>query len=217
MSKEADKFEQLLAAIGRQARAQERAGRIPPPKVTRARRRGPTRQELAQAIAMADAYLLAHGRLSSTARSALQGAQVRRAMRQPAGDFSQPQPYQPTPDQQAMLDQLYQGQRQGYLASHPIRGDQGRFEPRTWQSWVAQALAPLAMFQLTEGAALAAARGLTKADMRQQLLDLSYVPSPPEAGRYPWTLLNDAELADVQRRLYGPGGPVTQRMATAVR
>jgi hypothetical protein len=214
MSKEVDKFERLLAALGRQARAQERAARIRPPTI-RATRRGPTREEMRQAIALADAVLLAHGRnLSPMARGALQGAVARRAMRQPQGDFSQPQPYQPTADQQALLQQLYAGQRRRYLEQHPLGGDKTNWEPRTWQSWVAQALAPLEATELGSYIAAPLAKVLTKADMRAQLLDLSWVPSPPEAGRYPWTLLSSSELEDVKARLYAPGGPVTQRMAT---
>jgi hypothetical protein len=205
-------YERLLALIARRMAAQERAGRIPPPKVTRSRRRGPTREELQQAMALADAYLLANGRLSSTARGALQGAQARRAMRQPAGDFSTPAPYQPTADQLAILDQLRTGQRMNDLASHPFQGPRANWEPRTTQSKLAQVLAPL--FFLDQGAvSLPLAKGLTKGDMRAQLLDLSFVPSPPDRTRYPWKLLSEAELEDVKRRLYAPGGPIAQRMA----
>jgi hypothetical protein len=209
----AERYERLLAAIGRRARAQERVRRIPPPKVTRSRRRGYSREELGAAVAMADAYLLQHGRLSPTARGQLQAAQQRRAMRQPAGDFSTPAPYQPSPDQLATLDQLYQGQRMSYLAEHPIRGPQASWEPRSTQSKLAQALAlllPVDQGYLT----LPLAKGLTKRDVRAQLLELSYVPSPPDRSRYPWSLLSEAEVQDVKRRLYAVGGPVTQRMAT---
>ena len=31
---------------------------------------------------------------------------------------------------------------------------------------------------------------------------------------YPWSLLSEAEVQDVKRRLYGPGGPVAVRKAT---
>jgi hypothetical protein len=169
------RFARLLEAIGRQARAQERRGRISPPKVTRARHRGPTRQELQAAMAWADGYLLQHGRLSPAARSALQGAVARRAMRQPKGDFSYRQPTQPTADQLAVLDQLYEGQRRAYLAEHPIRGAQGNYEPSGLKEEVGTALAALGFLAEPLGAPLAAVGvRLQVADIRRQLLDLSY-------------------------------------------
>jgi hypothetical protein len=218
------RFARLLEAIGRQARAQERRGRISPPKVTRARHRGPTRQELQAAMAWADGYLLQHGRLSPAARSALQGAVARRAMRQPKGDFSYRQPTQPTADQLAVLDQLYEGQRRAYLAEHPIRGAQGNYEPSGLKEEVGTALAALGFLAEPLGAPLAGVGvRLQVADIRRQLLDLSYVPSvPPDPvpsslggmrRPWPWNLLADAEIADVQRRLYGPGGLAAERMA----
>ena len=58
------------------------------------------------------------------------------------------------------------------------------------------------------------AKGLTARDIRAQLLDFSYVPSPPDRRVWPWKLLSEAEVEDVRTRLYAPGGPVAQRMAT---
>jgi hypothetical protein len=72
-------FDRLLADIDRRLRRQQQAGRIAPPKVTASRRRGYSREELEQAMALADAYLLANG--ASHRRLAVPSRAPRRAER----------------------------------------------------------------------------------------------------------------------------------------
>jgi hypothetical protein len=212
------KFERLLAAISRRARAQEREGRIRPPRIT-ARRRGPTRAEMQQAMAIADAVLLAYGhKLSPMARGALTDAQTRRT---PVGDFSYRTPTPPTAEGLALVEQLRMGQLMREHRQHPFRGPQASYEPSGLKenaaSWLglagAAGLTSLGILGYASGVPVKLAGRVQEADVRRQLLALTYVPSPPDPARYPWTLLSAAEVEDVKRRLYGPGGLVGQRMA----
>jgi hypothetical protein len=201
-------YDALLQLVARRMREQERAGRISKPRLS-TRRPVPTRAEMRAAVALADA-VLAQVRPDLLSGAARLGAVRARA---PQGDFSYRAQAPPTADQLALLEQLRMAQLVREHGQRKFLGPQGSYEPSGLKENAAVWLGalPAAFGGPAVGEALG--RTVLRGDIRRQLLELSYIPSPPEAGRFPWSLLTPAELADVKRRLYAKGGPVAQRIA----
>jgi hypothetical protein len=187
------------------------------------RRRAYTRDELAAAVALAVAAIAAAGiDLPAHASGAVRLHAIR--SRAPKGSFTYADPNPPTADQLALVDQLRMGMLAKEHRERKFGGPQASYEPSGAKETVAGWLGTLGFFGSSflgpvfgphvGGASLKLTQAATASDTRRQLLDLSYIPSPPDRRTYPWSLLSEAELSDVKRRLYGPGGPVAQRVAT---
>jgi hypothetical protein len=162
------------------------------------RRGAYTREELAAAVALAEA-VLAQQRpdLPSYASGAVRLRAIR--SRAPRGDFRYRTQSPPTADQLALVDQL----RMGMLAKEHRRkkflGPQGSYEPSGIKNKVGLLLGGLGFFTNQGGAPrdpVSGARDPVSAgvlklsgkviepDLKRQLLDLTFIPSPPDRRIY---------------------------------